>query len=233
MENTRFALNNSYTFTHEGAGYFYDVGLINEDQNYDIIFFRDSHMSLGAYTQFSIYYYNNSTKEYDPIDYRLDNINHRFYFGYLSDFNSDGKLDVVTSSSHECMVFLQENNLFKTTPDYYFTATESMLKIIDYNFDGIKDLIKLNHYESIELFFQDSNGTLSNPVVFNQPYYYEDIIFYDYNNDTILDIIVSSQTYHEYKICIYLMEKDSDNNGYYDTFDHYYEELKKSESNTI
>jgi hypothetical protein len=247
MNNTEFSESHSFSRSVEGGGYFYDIGLIDDDEFLDVLFFRDSYLSPGMVTIFRTFCYDNGSKDYTMKEYKLNEREHRFEYGYLFDVNSDGELDIITAYdsdtdppglnpalmqhdqwySNANMIFYQENGVFNTTPGYFDETPNSLsyLEMADFNDDGLPDLISIGR-RSMFLLFQDRSGEFVDPIRFNYPDYFVDIHFLDYNGDSTKDIVLTSSNSDGYGIVVYLMDEDLDNNGYSDTFDEYYRELE-------
>ncbi len=118
----------------------------------------------------------------------------------IGDLNNDGKNDVVLGTAsynnpendNKIFVFLQNsagglNTPVKYTPSLYFTSVIESIATKDMNNDGKDDVVIGGSGGGIEVFLQNENGSLDQPVPYTNENAYK-IASGDFNNDGLNDL---------------------------------------------
>lgn len=114
------------------------------------------------------------------------------------DANSDGYLDLITSSNsyHAVTVLLNnKDGTFKTLKDFSSGDFPKFIAVADFTGDGVPDIAVSNSSsDQISVSVGNGDGTFSYPPVFQTvPGYPQGIVAGDFNHDGLIDLALSSR----------------------------------------
>jgi uncharacterized repeat protein (TIGR01451 family) len=123
----------------------------------------------------------------------------------LADFDGNGVNDIaVSSAAGSITIYLNNGNGSYSKPvTYAFNGHAESLAIVDFNGDGVTDLIaadELGH--SLVLFAGHADGTFEQPVVADTGIAAGSIAVADFNNDGVADLALTSFSTNEVSILL-------------------------------
>ena len=113
----------------------------------------------------------------------------------LSDFNGDGKLDLVFRTESQLGIMLGNGDGTFQTPVFHTVGTQGQYTyaIGDINSDGRTDLIVSNYYNfnnaELDVYLGNGDGTFQSPQRISVPEAELGIVVGDFNTDGLLDVL--------------------------------------------
>ena len=109
--------------------------------------------------------------------------------------NHDGSNDIVLQSGDKQLAVIKQISpgIFSSTPDFYTVQTNywpwfRSFALADLNSDGWVDVIVADLTGNLNIFYQDTNGTLTGPTI--QSYGADEVKVADLDGDGLNDIIL-------------------------------------------
>ncbi|HYY55913.1 MAG TPA: FG-GAP-like repeat-containing protein, partial [Pyrinomonadaceae bacterium] len=133
-----------------------------------------------------------------------------------ADFNLDGRLDLMTSDPYSCntapcvinrtvTLFLGNGDGTFQTPQQIDVGTPpSMLKLGDFNRDGIADVVAAAAFGKVLILLGRGDGTLLQmpDILIVQNVDNTDVVVNDFNGDGIQDLVAAADAESKYGVCL-------------------------------
>lgn len=153
-------------------------------------------MPPAGYKQAAYRWYGNSNGTASQTASKLDNTIGVNAYGLASaDFNSDGKLDVVTANSGSTVSVLMGNGngTFAVKVDYTVGSGPLAVTAADFNADGQPDIVSVNSSSNTaSVLLNNGNGTFAAKVDYTVGTGPRSVTYADVNTDGSMDLIAAN-----------------------------------------
>jgi probable HAF family extracellular repeat protein len=187
----------------------FDIGLypsvvaisdLNDDGRNDVIVATD-HKIL-------IFYQNSFGVLQPPVVYNGG----RDYCLAIGDVNGDGRPDIVVGTDNGIGVLYQNEDKSFAQMQVVPGPLPWIIEVADMNNDGRLDVVTMNYYSSasgkISAYFQQTDGSLAQPVTFIDITSDDNFALADVNNDGLIDVIIPANAYYDDPFRVFYQQHD-------------------------
>ena len=164
----------------------YEIGKINEDNFYDIVFISNLDKYWGILYNDSNGNFSNPLY-FDIYDYNPINI-------ACADLNGDGRDDVVLSSAMKTEIFFSLESGFQSLS---FNTASGDIFAVDFDNDGDPDIVSahqpLSNFSRITFFENLGNGNFTLLLFFDFQPKCSEMAVSDFDNDSLPDLLLHTQ----------------------------------------
>lgn len=164
-----------------------EISDVDNDGLKDIV----AEKKINGGTSSNLFWFKNDNLNFYPFQINIYNENPNF-----GDIENDGDIDIVCKNGTGGLSFISNTNNGTFTNQQILNSTQinftfDTIKLLDFNNDGLKDIVIYNHESpnGIKLFLKNSNNTYTSQTILSGDFHY--VTFIDYDNDSDLDILVN------------------------------------------